>query len=104
MFAPAIGSLAGEVSLDRQATPGAAPKSSAQRALAGSSVQRVDIPDKVFAHPRFIHDSALPGMLHGRVLRPEISGAKLIELQDEDGARASPALSPSCATEISPAW
>jgi nicotinate dehydrogenase subunit B len=77
--------LAGEVSLDRQAS-GATPKSSTQRALAGSSVQRVDIPDKVFAQPRFIHDSALPGMLHGRVLRPQMPGAKLVELK-EDRAR-----------------
>jgi hypothetical protein len=52
----------------------------------GHSVQRLDIPDKVFAHPRFIHDAALPGMLHGRVLRPEMSAAKLVELK-EDGAR-----------------
>jgi CO/xanthine dehydrogenase Mo-binding subunit len=77
--------LAGEVSLDRQAA-GAPPKSSARRALAGSSVQRLDIPDKVFAQPRFIHDSALPGTLHGRVLRSEMPGAKLIEL-NEDRAR-----------------
>jgi nicotinate dehydrogenase subunit B len=77
--------LAGEVSLDREAA-GAAPKSSARRALAGSSVQRLDIPDKVFAQPRFIHDSALPGMLHGRVLRSEMPGAKLVEL-NEDRAR-----------------
>ena len=74
--------LVGEVSLDRQAA-GATPKSSAQRALAGSSVQRVDIPDKVFAQPRFIHDRALPGMLHGRVLRPEMPGAKLIALNQD---------------------
>ena len=59
------------------ATPGAVPKSSTQRTLAGNSVQRLDIPDKVFAHPRFIHDSALPGMLHGRVLRSELSHATL---------------------------
>jgi nicotinate dehydrogenase subunit B len=77
--------LAGEVSLDRQAS-GATPKSSARRTLAGSSVQRVDIPDKVFAHRRFIHDSALPGMLHGRVLRSEMPRAKLVDLK-EDGAR-----------------
>jgi CO/xanthine dehydrogenase Mo-binding subunit len=50
-------------------------------------VQRLDIPDKVFAQPRFIHDQALPGMLHGRVLRPELSGAKLADLK-QDGARA----------------
>ncbi len=83
--------LAGEVSLDRDATPGALPKPIARRALAGNSVQRLDIPDKVFAQPRFIHDTALPGMLHGRVLRPEISRAKLVDLR-EDGARAVPGL------------
>src|ERR1700726_4196142 len=48
--------LADEILLDREATPGAVPKSSEQRTLAGSSVQRLDIPDKVFARPRFIHD------------------------------------------------
>src|SRR5437763_12207247 len=74
--------LAAEVSLDRDATPGATPKSSTQRTLAGKSIQRVDIPDKVFAHPRFIHDFALPGMLHGRVLRPDLSAAKLIALPE----------------------
>ncbi|HEV7881024.1 xanthine dehydrogenase family protein molybdopterin-binding subunit [Bradyrhizobium sp.] len=79
--------LAGEISLDRHASPDAAPKLSARRALAGNSVQRLDIPDKVFAHPRFIHDRPLQAMLHGRVLRPEIPAAKLIELR-QDGARA----------------
>jgi CO/xanthine dehydrogenase Mo-binding subunit len=79
--------LADEVPLERNATPGVAAKSSTQRRLAGNSVQRVDIPDKVFAQPRFIHDSALPRMLHGRVLRPELSAANLVELS-VDGARA----------------
>ncbi|WP_291687452.1 molybdopterin cofactor-binding domain-containing protein, partial [Bradyrhizobium sp.] len=60
-------------------------------AVAGNSVQRLDIPDKVFAHPRFIHDSALPGMLHGRVLRSEMAAAKLASLK-EDAARAVPGL------------
>jgi nicotinate dehydrogenase subunit B len=79
--------LAGDVSLDRDATPGAVPKAPTQRRLAGDSVQRLDIPDKVFAQPRFIHDSALPGMLHGRVLRSEMSAATLKELLESD-ARA----------------
>ena len=63
--------LAEEVSLDRDATPGATPKIASRRALAGNSIQRIDIPDKVLGRPRFIHDQALAGMLHGRVLRPE---------------------------------
>jgi nicotinate dehydrogenase subunit B len=79
--------LADDVSLERDATPGVVPKSSGRRALAGNSVQRLDIPDKVFAQPRFIHDSALPGMLHGRVLRSELAAAELVDL-GEDGARA----------------
>jgi CO/xanthine dehydrogenase Mo-binding subunit len=79
--------LAEHVSLDRDATPGALPKGAARRTLAGSSIQRLDIPDKVFAQPRFIQDTALPGMLHGRVLRSGMSAAKLASLQ-EDGARA----------------
>jgi CO/xanthine dehydrogenase Mo-binding subunit len=79
--------LADAISLDRDATPGATPKLATQRALAGHSVQRIDIPDKVFARPRFIHDQSLAGMLHGRVLRPEHARANLLGLRD-DGARA----------------
>ena len=79
--------LAGDVSLDHAATPGAVAKSAAKRTVAGHSVQRVDIPDKVFARPRFIHDCPLPGLLHGRVLRPGVSGARLIAL-DAAGAQA----------------
>ena len=78
--------LADEVSLHRDATPGATPKLATRRALAGNSVQRIDIPDKVFAQPRFIHDQALPGMLHGRMLRPDNARAKLVDL-NEDRAR-----------------
>ncbi|MDE5452916.1 molybdopterin-dependent oxidoreductase [Bradyrhizobium sp. CSA112] len=78
--------LADEVSLNRDAAPGVTPKIVTSRTVAGHSVQRVDIPDKVFGRARFIHDQALPGMLHGRVLRPENARAKLLQLR-EDGAR-----------------
>jgi CO/xanthine dehydrogenase Mo-binding subunit len=83
--------LSGQVSLDRDATPGAAAKPANRRALAGRSLQRIDIPDKVFARPRFIQDLALPGLLHGRVLRPELAGAKLEHLH-EDAARETAGL------------
>ena len=79
--------LADDISLERDATADVVAKPAARRALAGSSVQRIDIPDKIFAQPRFIQDCTPPGILHGRVLRPEISGAKLADLK-EDGARA----------------
>ncbi len=83
--------LADKISLDREATPDAVPKQSTKRVLAGNSVQRLDIPDKVFARPRFIHDSALPEMLHGRVLRSELAAAKLTGLK-EDAARSTAGL------------
>jgi nicotinate dehydrogenase subunit B len=75
--------LASDISLDRDATASAPPKASEQRTLAGHSVQRLDIPDKVFGRPRFIHDTPLPGALHGRVLRAELAHATLVELNEE---------------------
>ncbi|MGE0290020.1 MAG: molybdopterin cofactor-binding domain-containing protein [Bradyrhizobium sp.] len=79
--------LAGEISLEREASANATAKPIARRRLAGSSVQRIDIPDKVFANARFLQDCAPAGTLHGRVLRPAVSGARLLDLK-EDGARA----------------
>lgn len=83
--------LAGDVSLDRDANAGATAKIVAKRTVAGHSVQRFDIPDKVLARARFIHDCPLPDLLHGRVLRPDISGARLIAL-DQTATRAVPGL------------
>ncbi len=83
--------LTGEVSLDHDATVGATAKIAAKRTVAGHSVHRVDIPDKVFARPRFIHDRAVPDIVHGRVLRPDVSGARLIAL-NEAAAGAVPGL------------
>ncbi|MCK1582907.1 xanthine dehydrogenase family protein molybdopterin-binding subunit [Bradyrhizobium sp. 168] len=83
--------LAGDVSLDRDANAGATAKIVAKRTVAGHSVQRFDIPDKVLARARFIHDCPLPDLLHGRVLRPDISGARLIAL-DETATIAVPGL------------
>jgi nicotinate dehydrogenase subunit B len=75
--------------LDREATAKIAPKAPATRRLAGAPAPRIDIPDKVFGRPRFIHDLALPGLLHGRVLRPPSPGATLSAL-DEAAATAVP--------------
>jgi CO/xanthine dehydrogenase Mo-binding subunit len=69
--------LAGSVSLACEADPAIAPKPPEQRRLAGRSTPRIDIPGKVFATRPFIHDLAMPGLLHGRVLRPPRPGAAL---------------------------
>jgi len=79
--------LAPEVSLERKAEGRALPKTPTQRQLAGRSLARIDFPDKVFAKARFIHDCPLPGMLHGRMLRPAAPGARLITI-DQTAAQA----------------
>jgi nicotinate dehydrogenase subunit B len=45
----------------------------------GASMDRVDLPDKIFGRPRFIHDLAFDGMLHARVVRPPRMGAHLLD-------------------------
>ncbi|CAG0999976.1 nicotinate dehydrogenase subunit B [Burkholderiales bacterium] len=42
--------------------------------LVGRPVARVDIPAKAAGEPVFVHDLRLPGMLHGRVVRPPYVG------------------------------
>jgi nicotinate dehydrogenase subunit B len=45
--------------------------------LVGKPVPRVDIPDKVTGRFTYVHDFRVPGMLHGRVVRPPAIGASL---------------------------
>ena len=46
----------------------------AEHRIVGQSVPRIDIPAKVSGQAVFVHDLRLPGMLHGRVLRPPYAG------------------------------
>ncbi len=43
----------------------------------GKPVPRVDIPDKVTGRFTYMQDFRVPGMLHGRVIRPAAIGATL---------------------------
>jgi nicotinate dehydrogenase subunit B len=81
------GELAGEVNLKREATAKIAPKPPAQHKIVGKSVARLDIPAKVTGGAAFVQDIRLPGMLHGRVVRPPHYGAKL-ESFDEATVKA----------------
>jgi CO/xanthine dehydrogenase Mo-binding subunit len=61
-------------------TGGATPKPVSENRVIGQSIPRVDIPRKVTADYEYIHDVKLPGMLHGRVIRPPALGAKLVSV------------------------
>jgi nicotinate dehydrogenase subunit B len=45
--------------------------------IVGESVPRIDIPDKVTGRFTYMQDFRVPGMLHGRVVRPPAMGATL---------------------------
>jgi CO/xanthine dehydrogenase Mo-binding subunit len=53
--------------------PGTKPVS--QYRIVGTSPPRVDIPDKVTGKFVYVHNVRVPGMLHGRVVRPRGQGA-----------------------------
>ena len=45
-----------------------------QYAIVGQSVPRVDLPAKATGELTYVHDVRVPGMLHGRVVRPPYAG------------------------------
>ncbi|OAK63573.1 aldehyde dehydrogenase [Variovorax paradoxus] len=57
--------------LDAQAQP----KDPADYRVVGTRQARVDIPAKLAGELVFVHDMRVPGMLHGRVVRPPYAGA-----------------------------
>lgn len=59
------------------------------RRLIGQAVPRVDIPPKLTGAPAYVHDMALPGMLHARVVRGLAEGTKLVA-PDLDAAAQLP--------------
>ena len=42
--------------------------------IVGQSVPRIDLPAKATGEPVYVHDVRVPGMLHGRVVRPPYAG------------------------------
>jgi CO/xanthine dehydrogenase Mo-binding subunit len=65
------------------------PKPHSLYSIVGQSVPRFDLPAKVTGRPVFVHDMELPGMVHGRVVRPFVHGAHLTALP-EDAAHDLP--------------
>ncbi|HXF63109.1 MAG TPA: molybdopterin cofactor-binding domain-containing protein, partial [Caldilineaceae bacterium] len=62
----------------RQVTGRIPPKAPQRYRLVGRPVPRLDLPTKVSGAPAFVDDMALPGMAHGRVVRPPARRATLL--------------------------
>ncbi|HKD30978.1 MAG TPA: molybdopterin cofactor-binding domain-containing protein [Xanthobacteraceae bacterium] len=83
------GELARDADLHREVTAKAKPKSPTAHRIIGKSIARFDIPAKVTGGVAYVQDLRLPGMLHGRVVRPPSYAAKLEKI-DEAKIKAMP--------------
>jgi CO/xanthine dehydrogenase Mo-binding subunit len=81
--------LSGAVDLARPATGEAPLKTPDRFSRMGESQPRLDLPAKVFGQA-FLHDIALPGMRHARVLRQPSPGARLAGVDEAAIRRAVP--------------
>jgi nicotinate dehydrogenase subunit B len=52
----------------------------------GQSLPRPDLPEKITGRHRYLHDLALPGMLHARVIHPPALGATLVSVDESSVA------------------
>ena len=66
--------LIGDAHIELMLDPTAPLKDAAQHRLVGTSAPRVDLQAKVRGEAVYVHDVRLPGMLHGRVVRPPYAG------------------------------
>jgi CO/xanthine dehydrogenase Mo-binding subunit len=83
------GELAASLDLHREATASARPKPAGTHKIVGQPIRRFDIPGKVTGKPMYVQDMRLPGMVHGRVVRPPRYGSTLASV-DEAKVRAMP--------------
>ena len=79
-----IGGKTFSLSVDHQKPP--ATKDPRDYKIVGKTVSRLDIADKMTGKFTYMHDFSVPGMLHGRVVRPPAIGAKL-ESVDESSVK-----------------
>lgn len=83
------GALAAGLSLHVQAQPESKLTDPAAFRVMGQPLPRIDIPAKVTGGEAYVQDLRLPGMLHGRIVRPPSYGARLAAL-DIAAAEALP--------------
>jgi nicotinate dehydrogenase subunit B len=61
---------------------GATPKDPSTYKIVGTSVPRVDMAPKILGTYRYVTDVRIPGMLHGRVVRPAGVGSTLVGVDE----------------------
>ena len=77
-----FGELVGDRRFGMKVDKKAPLKKPASYTVVGKPLPRPDIPAKVTGAHMFVHDMRLPGMLHGRVVRPASVGATVVSLDE----------------------
>lgn len=85
----AIAALIGDKRFGLKLDPNAPLKNPSTYTVVGKPILRADVPGKCTAKHPYLQGFTLPGMLHGRVIRPPSIGAKLLSV-DESSIRAIP--------------
>jgi CO/xanthine dehydrogenase Mo-binding subunit len=85
----AYGDLVGGRTFNLTLDPEAARKRATDWTVLGKSVPRLDLPAMVTGQLEYVHNVRVPGMAHGRVVRPPEAGAKLVAV-DEASVRGLP--------------
>jgi CO/xanthine dehydrogenase Mo-binding subunit len=83
------GELIGGRKFDLVVDPNAKRKPASEWKVLGTSVARLDIPALATGQFEFVHNVRVPGMLHGRVVRPPEVGATLVRV-DESSVSSMP--------------
>jgi nicotinate dehydrogenase subunit B len=74
---------------DMKVAPEVKAKNPKDYKVVGKAVNRTDLPAKVTGEHDYIHNVRLPGMLHGRVVRPPVINTEPLEI-DQDSVRGIP--------------
>ena len=74
---------------DMKVAPEVKAKDPKQYKIVGQSVKRVELPAKVTGEHDYIHDVRIPGMLHGRVVRPPVINTEPVSI-DQDSIKGIP--------------
>jgi CO/xanthine dehydrogenase Mo-binding subunit len=70
--------------------PGKAqPKKPSEHKIVGQPIRREDVAPKVFAQEDFVTDVTVPGMVHGRMVRPAVAGSVPVKV-DESSVKDIP--------------
>jgi nicotinate dehydrogenase subunit B len=85
----AYAELIGEKKFGQKMSGSAKPKSPDRLKVVGKPIPRVDLPDKVYGTHVFVQNLRMPGMLHGRMVRPPAPDF-VVEKVDESAVKKLP--------------